>query len=1332
MDIKPYTFKADSTNIVVETVDNRRYTMRDIGRLENRISNLEDYTTLSLLEQQTSNMEIQDADGLNRFKQGFVVDNFTDTTLANTQDPDYNCAIDSDNRELRPAFTQRSVSLVENEPSSRESANYKAYGKVFTLALDSENPHVVLVDQPFASKTENINPFAVATFYGTVSVNPSSDDWFETKYLPDVINQVEGDYLQKKNSLEGTKWNNWQVSWTGATRQTSNNTVQTHTTGRAGKNLTKYYQTTKTYAQEQGQTRTGIKTTVTSRIDYEEVGDRIVSTSEIPYMRSRYLAIKAYGLKPFTRFYPFFDNVGVDYWCTPCSRIEYIPTSGTFDDSSLAGADMSNSARIIETTKNAFWAEETDKTCLDVGDVITATSNTTGVPSHLSAVVIGKSYDGDTGKHYLYVTNIKVNGGKGVDGEYYSSDGVLQNNAKVKTFNANDVISGSISKALGRVVSAEPNHNHIHSPLVSNYAGELYFLFWIPDGDRVDYNNTQTENLTASFNFRCGERVLKVTDSIDNDSQQSESSGENSYSAVGVLNTRQKSINAVRNAVVTTQNVTENRTVTNTWSNTTNSSKYCDPLAETFMVDCKGGCFLSKVDIYFASKDNNLPVTLQIRTVDNGYPSGKILAFGSVTKRPEDVNLSKTQVTFENDQGATVTEFSYDTPTTFEFESPVYVEDGTEYAIVLLSDSTKYRVWIAEVGDNVPNQSVVISKQPYNGVLFKSQNASTWTASQSQDLKFTLYRANFKTDAVANLQFQSAELKPQYLNVNPFQTVKDSGIVRVWHNFHGLYSGSLVSISYDDMKLIDAEPKMLTGQINYSNTTVSVTGSGTLFTKEIEHGDVLYTANDELVGVVNEIQSDTRLTLMEIPNVTATGVQLKRQVSVNGLPITALVGTHEISNVDMHSYVIEVPYKAKATGYAGNDSFKATYNINYDVIQPTLTTQTFSDTAIAYTVDGVTGRSVDGSEIVNQSISGIPVVPNDNNVLLSPLAIMSPDNTTRTSLALNVNFSTTNSALSPVIDSDRVSAILINNSVDSPIETNVNVPSLDNMQLATGGISFVGGVEDVEVTLGSGYTTAQVEFSAPDISGGIRATGKAIIASGQITNIEITESGSGYTKAPTVTIVNADGTGAQTGQVTMSYNQIVTTNETTKKALDLATTGKYLTISNAKTSDNNGTFVITDSMDTDSSRVLVFEKSFTPETDNQAELYLRNLFVSEIAPSGGSVASKYITKVVSLNGSCSMVRTMMALSCPTEADVDVYMKTFTNGGTRGYENIPWAKLESDKAIVKTDVGIDSFNDVSFSYQPEDDFDMMALKIVFRSSNSSAVAKVKDLRMVACA
>ena len=71
------------------------------------------------------------------------------------------------------------------------------------------------------------------------------------------------------------------------------------------------------------------------------------------------------------------------------------------------------------------------------------------------------------------------------------------------------------------------------------------------------------------------------------------------------------------------------------------------------------------------------------------------------------------------------------------------MENGGEYAICLASNSTKYSVYISRIGEEDLLTNTFISNQPYLGSLFKSQNASTWEPSQWEDLKFTLYRADF-------------------------------------------------------------------------------------------------------------------------------------------------------------------------------------------------------------------------------------------------------------------------------------------------------------------------------------------------------------------------------------------------------------------------------------------------------------------------------------------------------------------------------------------------------------------------------------------------------------
>ena len=87
--------------------------MRDIGRIEERLTNVERVTTLSLLEKDAQSFETTDANGLNRFKSGFVVDNFTGHKIGDTLNPDYRNSMDTHQGELRPVHKTKGVDLIE-------------------------------------------------------------------------------------------------------------------------------------------------------------------------------------------------------------------------------------------------------------------------------------------------------------------------------------------------------------------------------------------------------------------------------------------------------------------------------------------------------------------------------------------------------------------------------------------------------------------------------------------------------------------------------------------------------------------------------------------------------------------------------------------------------------------------------------------------------------------------------------------------------------------------------------------------------------------------------------------------------------------------------------------------------------------------------------------------------------------------------------------------------------------------------------------------------------------------------------------------------------------
>ena len=101
----------------------------------------------------------------------------------------------------------------------------------------------------------------------------------------------------------------------------------------------------------------------------------------------------------------------------------------------------------------------------------------------------------------------------------------------------------------------------------------------------------------------------------------------------------EKNILAIRNAEVVRDTVNDTRTVTTTRTSTRQIGWY-DPLAQSFLVAEEGGVFLSSVDIFFKTKDSNIPISMQIRTMENGYPSKEILPFSDCTVDSDQIELS--------------------------------------------------------------------------------------------------------------------------------------------------------------------------------------------------------------------------------------------------------------------------------------------------------------------------------------------------------------------------------------------------------------------------------------------------------------------------------------------------------------------------------------------------------------------------------------------------------------------------------------------------------------------------------------------------------------------
>jgi len=254
--------------------------------------------------------------------------------------------------------------------------------------------------------------------------------------------------------------------------------------------------------------------------------------------------------------------------------------------------------------------------------------------------------------------------------------------------------------------------------------------------------------------------------------------------------------------------------------------KLLNPLAQTFYVDHSNGMFVTSIDLYFCNKDENLPVTVQLRPVELGQPSRTVYPFGEVVVSPSDIET---------------TEFGI-IPTRVTFPSPVYLTGNQFHSIVISSNSDSYLLWVAEMGqvDTASENQVIIDKQPLNGGLFKSQNSSSWIEEPYQDLKFKLYRANF-TQPTGDINFYSPELSvgnSQIANLTSNSFEMDSRLIRI--KLDQLLTGSGLTLGNTvQQDLSDGSGDYVgsagsaTGSLNIVNGGIGYVGPATYFNESL-------------------------------------------------------------------------------------------------------------------------------------------------------------------------------------------------------------------------------------------------------------------------------------------------------------------------------------------------------------------------------------------------------------------------------------------------------------------------------------------------------------------
>lgn len=443
-----------------------------------------------------------------------------------------------------------------------------------------------------------------------------------------------------------------------------------------------------------------------------------------------------------------------------------------------------------------------------------------------------------------------------------------------------------------------------------------------------------------------------------------------------------------------------------------------DPLAESFFVDESTGVFLTHCDIFFSSVDTmGIPVTLQIRTMSNGVPTQQVVPLSEVVLNPNEIQVS-------NDGSIA---------TSFMFSAPVYLEGGKQYAICLSSNSTKYNVFVSRIGENDLITKSLISNQSFLGVFFKSQNGSTWEPSQLEDLKFTLYRADFVNSGtvefynpdlsegngqVAKLVPDSLQFNSRKIRVSLGSTIQDTElklgntILQINSNGTGNYVGSAGiatgtlsivntgigytpssgSYTFNNVQLITltGSGRNATANVTVSNgsivsTGVTIVSGGTGY----QVGDVISISNLGTLATgqnakftINNISSINELILDNVQGDFVTGAGSTIQY-VNSSGITTTLNSSFGGNVIVNSPIVVIndglhlKVNHKNHGMHSLRNYVALSNAQTDVKPTKLSASYNANSTSAISVDDITNFTTFEGLLVSPTNPGYVLIGNE-------------------------------------------------------------------------------------------------------------------------------------------------------------------------------------------------------------------------------------------------------------------------------------------------------------------------------------------------------------------
>ena len=842
--IPSYTKNASDVRII--PVDNKRYTMRDIGKLEKRIERLEYYTMLSILEQQALNMQIKDDIGLDRFKSGFVVDNFESHIVGNLKSSDYKCSIDTQQSTLRSQVNEGSFDLeeVNKREDQRIIAGYQKTNNVITLPYKN----LSLISNPFATKTINPNPFVVIQYVGNANISPTVDQWYDTSIAPLITENNTNLYsvfLAKDDVQEGfsSLYNSFVVNWVGVDKVFFNlNSFADSNTDFVNSNVRQANISSSSNVTPQNNE-------IAKGVNSNTIKELSVASSIKYFTRSIPVKFMVKRMKPKTAIHIFMDGRKIDRWVNPDIRFTGIPgNSLSAFNSPIITDNNGNASGIILIPSGKAPRENANWT----GDVNTVSYDTSSEEIRFT-----------TGNKVIRFTTSSTNENKDTVDSYaeinFYSTGIIPENSesivstKPAYFKANEGV---------QLVASNTDLEERPNPLaqtfkIENYKGGLFVtgvdLFFNKKSPnipvKVYISNTDTGKpgkyivpgsetvitpetylrVFASGNLRLkkdeyitGKRsnasgpLERVLDKNNIDVIPT-TAGEFLLDNEQVYNLILKNHNGtsfLENEVLNIPSLTQfnNTQGTNlTLTIAKDSGKVVD-----LKVENVGSKYESAV---ITIESPQLPggsnCTGSVNVSDGIIYNAELVLFGSGYTEAPSVVIRGTgtgsagaviRAEIEIDTPAVRMGVAIDevgktpsvTPTRFNFEHPIYLQNNREYALVVETDSIDYELWASRLGETEIVTNVSVTSQPSLGSVYKSQNTDIWVEDIFEDIKFTLYRAEFDITRPAEILLTNKNLGYEKIKKDPFETYalantnatsdlfkNNNSIVKVYHRDHG-------------------------------------------------------------------------------------------------------------------------------------------------------------------------------------------------------------------------------------------------------------------------------------------------------------------------------------------------------------------------------------------------------------------------------------------------------------------------------------------------------------------------------------------------------------------